>query len=72
LCDYFLTFQSIRRHFVEAKHSSCFVLEVFDGLWHLITPSDRKNLITECCSSLVQTESRAAMIDGKAAMMELA
>jgi hypothetical protein len=35
------------------------------------TSSDHKNQITECCSSLVQTEIGAAMINGKAAMMEL-
>ena len=35
------------------------------------TPSDHKNLITERFSSLVHTESRAAMNNGKAATMEL-
>jgi hypothetical protein len=41
------------------------VLKVFD------TPSNHKNQITERCSSLVQTESGAAVINGKAATMEL-
>jgi hypothetical protein len=35
------------------------------------TPSNHKNRITECCYSLMQTESGAAMINGKAATMEL-
>jgi hypothetical protein len=34
-------------------------------------PSDHKNRITERFSSLVQTESGAAMINGKAATIEL-
>jgi hypothetical protein len=35
------------------------------------TPYDYKNWITEQYSSLVQTESRAAVINGEAEMMEL-
>jgi hypothetical protein len=35
------------------------------------TPSGRKNQFIEFFSSLVQTESRATMINGKAVMMEL-
>jgi hypothetical protein len=35
------------------------------------TPFDHKNRITERYSSLVQTESGAAMINSKAATMEL-
>jgi hypothetical protein len=36
------------------------------------TPSDHKNWVTERCCSLMQIESRAAMINDKAATMELA
>jgi hypothetical protein len=35
----------------------------------LDTPSDQKNQIIKHCSSLVQTESTAAMINGKAVTM---
>ena len=35
------------------------------------TPSDHKNRITERYFSLVHTVSRAAMVNGKAVMMEL-
>jgi hypothetical protein len=37
----------------------------------LAAPFIHKNRITECWSSLKQTESSAAMINGKAAMMKL-
>jgi hypothetical protein len=51
-------------------HFLIFQSKVFDGL-RPDTPSDHKNRITERCFSLVQTESEAAMINGKAATMEL-
>jgi hypothetical protein len=35
------------------------------------TPSDHKNRISKHCSSLLQTESGAAMINGNATTMEL-
>ena len=35
------------------------------------TPSDYKKWITECCSSVVQTESRVAMVNGTVATKEL-
>jgi hypothetical protein len=46
------------------------MLKGFDGL-QPNAPSDHKNRITERCSTFVQTGSGAAMIYGKAAMMEL-
>jgi hypothetical protein len=52
-------FQSIRRYSVAAKHCSRIVLKVFDGLRPLIHLPTTK------------TESVAAMINGKAATMEL-
>ena len=44
------------------------------NLWRIEapdTPSNHKNRITERCSSLVHTETGAAMINDKVAMMEL-
>jgi hypothetical protein len=43
---------------------------VCDGL-QLLTPSDLKNRIIEHSSSLVQTESGASMINGKAVTVKL-
>jgi hypothetical protein len=71
LCDHFLIFQSIHTHFVAAKQGSHIVLKVFRWIAIRDTPSNHKIWITECCSALVQTESGAAMVNGKAVMMEL-
>jgi hypothetical protein len=62
LCDHSLIFQVIHR----TLFAYCAEVAAPD------TPSNNnKNQLTECCSSLVQTENGAAMINGKAAMMEL-
>jgi hypothetical protein len=65
---FFLFFQSIRRHSIAAKHCSRIVLQVFAAP---DTPSDHNNRIAERFSSLVQTESRVAMTNCEAAVMEL-
>jgi hypothetical protein len=55
-----------------AKHRSHIVLKVFHGFWPLMHLLATKNLMTEHCSSLVQTESGAPAISSKAVMLELA
>jgi hypothetical protein len=52
-----------------AEHCSRIVPKVFDGLPPLIHLSTTKNRITERFSSLVQTESWAVVINGKAETM---
>jgi hypothetical protein len=49
-----------------------FVLKVVDGLRPPDTPCEHKNRIAQSYSALVQTERRAAMINGEAVTMELA
>ena len=67
----FLNVLSIRRHSVAEKHSSRIVLKVFDGFRPLIHLQTTKKWITESCSSLVQTESGAAMVNVTAGTKEL-
>jgi hypothetical protein len=71
LVQTFLISQSIRKHSIAAERCSCIVLKVRDVLLPPIHLSNRKNRITEHCSSLEQTESGVAMINSKALTMEL-
>jgi hypothetical protein len=52
-CNSFLIFQSIHRHSVAAKHSSCIVLKVFDGLqsmmYRLTTKAGSLNIALFWC-----------------------
>ena len=68
---FFLIFLSISRHPIAAKHCSLIVLKVFDVFRPPDTPSDHKKRITVRCSSLVQTESGAAMVNVTVGAKEL-
>jgi len=57
-------------HCVAAKHCSHIVLKVFDEFRPLIHLQTTKKWITECCSSLVQMESGAAMVNVTVATKE--
>jgi len=71
MCDNFRIFLSIHRHSDAAKHCSHIVLKVFDGFRPLILLHTTKKRVTERCSSLVQTESGAAKVNGTVATKEL-
>ena len=68
---FFLIFLSVRRHPVVAKHCSRIMLKVFDGFRSLIHLQTTTKRITERCSSLVQTESGAAMVNVTVGTKEL-